>query len=208
MSKTSQPKDILASTDKAETDTQATPPDPFDPASLRLGQDYASTAGVQKVITVVPVRKPNKQEFFRVREGEDWRLETLVLEDQTNRDTYLVDPSLRSDLMDETTFVCLFTAISRQGAVFLWPAKMPAPDGRTNNWHDSALQAADIAQRQWVKMAASMAQGMYLTFSPISELPEPEWPEISFRDLLAKAFGSRRIASMDHPVLKELRGEL
>jgi len=37
-------------------------PDPFDPAALRLDQSYADTVGVKKLLTTVPVRKPNRQD--------------------------------------------------------------------------------------------------------------------------------------------------
>jgi hypothetical protein len=67
------------------------PPDPFDPASLRLGQDFVSSIGVKKVLTVVRCRKPSRQEFVRVRPGVEWRLETAVYEDKVQRETYLVD---------------------------------------------------------------------------------------------------------------------
>ena len=71
-----------------------TAPDPFDPARLRLSQDFAAMAGVRKVLTVVPCRKPHRHEFVRVRPGEDWRLETGMFEDKVNRDVYLVAPAL------------------------------------------------------------------------------------------------------------------
>ena len=41
-------------------------PNPFDPAALRLDQNFADSAGVQKLIVTVPVRKPHKQDFIRV----------------------------------------------------------------------------------------------------------------------------------------------
>ena len=49
-------------------------PDPFDPASLRLDQNFAETAGVKKLLTTVPVRKPNRQDFVRVHPDADFRL--------------------------------------------------------------------------------------------------------------------------------------
>ena len=84
------------------------PPDPFDPASLRLSQDFASSIGVKRVLTVVPCRKPNRHEFVRVREGDQWRLETGVFEDKVNRDTYLVARELWPELLGEVLPVCLF----------------------------------------------------------------------------------------------------
>jgi predicted DNA-binding transcriptional regulator AlpA len=46
--------------------TNQTGPNPFDPAALRLDQSYADTVGVKKLLTTVPVRKPNRQDFVRV----------------------------------------------------------------------------------------------------------------------------------------------
>ena len=43
----------------------------FDLDSLRLKQDFSETLGVQRVLSHVPVRKPNKTNFIRVHPGED-----------------------------------------------------------------------------------------------------------------------------------------
>ena len=40
-----------------------------------------------------------------------------------------------------------------------------------------------------------------------AELAEPAWPAKTFGDLLKVAFRDRFIDSIDHPVLKRLRGE-
>jgi hypothetical protein len=58
----------------------AEPPDPFDVASLRLSQNFTETAGVKKLLTTVPVRKPKKQEFVRVHPGEGYRLDVAMIE--------------------------------------------------------------------------------------------------------------------------------
>ena len=44
---------------------QDPPPDPFDPANLRLSQSFTDMAGVKKLLTNVPVKKPNPQKFVR-----------------------------------------------------------------------------------------------------------------------------------------------
>jgi hypothetical protein len=38
----------------------------FDPSVLRLSQNFSEATGVKKLVTTVPVRKPNKQDFIRV----------------------------------------------------------------------------------------------------------------------------------------------
>jgi hypothetical protein len=50
----------------------------FDPASLRLSQNFHESLGVKKALITVPVRKPAKQDFIRVHPDPDYRLETAV----------------------------------------------------------------------------------------------------------------------------------
>ncbi|MFZ1934334.1 MAG: hypothetical protein WCB27_20580 [Thermoguttaceae bacterium] len=195
----------------AQADTRLTaadrvPGDPFDPASLRLGQDFASAIGVKKVLTTVPCRKPNRHEFVRVRAGEEWSLETGVFEDKVNREIYLVQRDLWAELAGEVYPVCLFLAVNRQRDVFLWPAKLPGSDGRSNTWNESALAAALLAQSKWVRVAANMPGGMYDVYEAAGELDEPAWPELSLSEILKLCFRDRFIRAADHPAIRALRG--
>src|SRR5262245_60979963 len=54
--------------------------DPFDLDSLRLTQDFASVAGVKKLITTIPVKKPSKEWFIRTHPDPGYRLQTAVVE--------------------------------------------------------------------------------------------------------------------------------
>ena len=47
--------------------------DPFDPANLRLSQAFTETAGVKKLLTTIPVRKPGAQDFVRVHPSPEYR---------------------------------------------------------------------------------------------------------------------------------------
>jgi hypothetical protein len=53
-----------------------------------------------------------------------------------------------------------------------------------------------------------MAAGMYDVFEAKGELAEPEWPDLSFPQVLQLAFKSRYIEKVEHPILKALRGEV
>jgi hypothetical protein len=97
-------------------------------------------------------------------------------------------------------------AISRAGSVFLWPVRLPGPDGKRNPWHDSAEKTAQLAMRQWVRLMPNQAAGAYDTYAASAALPEPEWPDLTLRELLQLAFGERYIESGDHPVVRKLRG--
>jgi hypothetical protein len=102
----------------------------------------------------------------------------------------------------------LFTGITRQGILFLWPIRLPGQGGRVDSWNRSALDAALLAEDRWIRMAPNMSLGAYDVFQATGNLPEPEWPEISFRDILEIAFKDHLINDFNHPVLKRLRGEL
>ena len=184
------------------------PLDPFDPEALRLSQDFAALANVKPVLATVPVRKPNKQDYVRVHPAEDYQLTTALLELKEERETYLISPVLRGELFGELVPVTIFTAINRQGVVFLWPCRLPDETGRSNPWHLSALEAADCAKSRWTRVAADMSLGAYRIWEASGDLPDPEWPEQSLRDLLKIGFKGRYIDTLDHGVVKRLRGEI
>jgi hypothetical protein len=188
------------------TTAERIPLNPFDPAALRLSQDFACSLGVKKVLTVVPCRKPNRHEFVRVRAGEEWRLETGVFEDKVNREIYLVQRDLWTELAGEVFPVCLLLAINRQGDLFMWAAKLPGSDGRSNAWSDSALAAARLAETKWVRVAANMQGGHYDVYEAAGELGEPVWPELSLSEFLGLCFKDRFIQQADHPAIRALRG--
>jgi hypothetical protein len=53
-----------------------------------------------------------------------------------------------------------------------------------------------------------MGTGCYDVAVAPEGVAEPKWPEISLRELLRLAFGKGKlINSLDHPILKRLRGE-
>ena len=145
---------------------------------------------------------------MRVHPDPDWRLETAVLELKDERETYLVDPDLWSELPGELIPKVLFTAINRQGVIFLWPVRLPGEDGRGNTWNSSALEATALAAKGWVRIAANMSLGAYEVFQATAELPEPEWPDKDFQSLLEIAFKDHYVRSLDHPMIRRLRGEL
>ena len=187
------------------------PIDPFDLSALRLKQDFASQVGVKTLITTVRVQKPSKEIFVRCHPDEDYRIPTAVIElKDENREIYLVAQPLWPDLVEEATFSprLLVTSISRQGDLFLWPIRLPGPDGKIDEWNRSALEAADAARDRWVRVRAKMSQGAYEISVATGDIPEPVWPDLSFQEIIKIAFKDRMITSMDHPVLRRLRGEI
>jgi hypothetical protein len=182
------------------------PLDPFDPAALRLDQSFTETAGVKKLLTTIPVRKPNPQDFVRVHPDEAYRLPAAVIEFKEDRESYLVQPVIAREILGEYAMVVLHTTMNRQGVLHLWPVRLPSSDGRTNEWHRSAAEAAELAQKRWIRVKANMALGAYEMFEAAGTIPEPEWPTLPLRELLKIGFRDRLVDCLDHPVIKRLRG--
>jgi hypothetical protein len=178
----------------------------FDLSRLRLSQDFTASTGVKKLLTTVPVRRPDRQSFIRVH--PEWRLQTNVLELKEERETYLVDPSLWSELSSEVTPKVLLVAITREGVIFIWPIRLPGPDGRQDPWSCSALMAAGEAEKKWVRVTANMWLGAYELFTADANLPDPSWPDIGFEMLLKLAFKDRVIQDLDHPVVRKRGGKV
>jgi len=189
------------------TDNSDNTPNPFDPASLRLDQSYADTVGVKKLLTTVPVRKPNRQDFVRVHPDLAYRLTpAAIIEVKEDREVYLVTPEMAQALPGEFATVTLFTTINRQGTLHLWPVKLPNPEGRQNEWHRSAAEGAERATKKWVRVTASMSLGAYEIFEASGDLPDPVWPDFSFQEILKIAFRDRIVDRADHPLVQRLQG--
>jgi hypothetical protein len=182
--------------------------DPFDPAALRIsGEAEIST---ERVLTAVPVRKPKRDEFFRVRAGEDYTMDALVVErdDDLDREVYVVTPGCADAVLEVARRVRLFTCISKRGTVFLWPCKLPVESSSGRRYAETALKIAQHAESQWVRMWGDRSLGGYTMVKAKGNLDEPKWPDKTFRDLLRVAFENRIIDRPDHPVIRELNGDL
>jgi len=176
--------------------------------SLRLSQDFRDDIDVSKVLVQVPVRRPSRQEFVRVYDDEKYRMDTSILELKAERQHYLLAPSLRDALTGDWCPVRLVTTINRLGVLFLWPLKLTGPYGQSNPWYETGIEAANLATSNWIKVVADMNLGGYQSFAAKADLPEPVWPEHTFQELLEIAFRDHFIDTLDHPVVKQLLGEV
>lgn len=183
--------------------------DSLDIGKLRLSQDFMETVGVKRALLHVPVRRPAKEWWVRCHPEESYQMQWMLLELKEERELYFPHPDVLPELMTESTLVpkLLVTSITRQNVVFLWEIRMPGSDGRLDEWNRSAMEAADRARHQWVRVAANRSLGAYDCFTTSADLPDPAWPELTFDELVKIAFKDRYIATLDHPILQKLRGE-
>jgi len=103
----------------------------FDLKNLRLNQNFIETAGVKKLLTTVPVRKPGPQDFVRVHPHPDYRADVALLELRDDHEVYLLIPAMAQELPGEFFMATLFTAfksaecsfpLAGQNAGARWPA--------------------------------------------------------------------------------------
>jgi hypothetical protein len=189
----------------------AAPGDPFSLDSLRLTQDFATAANVESVLKTIPVRKPSSEWWVRVHPDPAYHIFTFVLElkEEENRGTYLVAKSLWSALANEPAFSprILFMAVNTQAVSFIWPVRPPNPDRKDDTWNRSALDAAHEAQSKWVRVKPNMPLRGYEIVVAKEHLVEPRWRPESFQQIIDTAFRDCLIRDLNHPVLRQLRGE-
>lgn len=187
---------------------EATADDPFDPKRLRVSSDFGGSlggGGVKKQRNIVPVRKPDRRWFVRVHPTESLDAPTLADEDDKK---FIVLPEIAELIPELVKFERLCLAISRQDVVFFWPIKLPDIDGRIDTWNESAILIAEQAKKEWVRVISNRPLSAYEPGTLAIELPEPVWPEEPLKALLRIAFRGRLIESIDHPLIKRLRGEI
>jgi hypothetical protein len=179
----------------------------FDIAGLR--ENPIEDVAVEQVMLSIHIRKPGNQEWFRVHGDPAYVVDCLLLEVENgmDRERYWVAPQLRMALLEESKRVRLFTCINRRRVPFLWPAKLPTPDGGGRQWAISALAAAERAKTDWCRIRGNKDAGSYDLWVAKEQLEEPKWPDKTYQELVELAFDGKVISSPDHRVIRELQGK-
>lgn len=166
---------------------------------------------VQKVLGQIGVGRPSLTNFFSVHPDPTYSIDTyLLIVGETGNEFYLPSPDLWVSLQSESSMKTrrLVTTVTPQGALGIWPLGLPDATGRLNSWTESALEIAEYAKGRWVRIKSNREIARYECFEAQGTLTEPSWPELSFEQMMNMAFRDRRIMSLDHPVLRRLRGEI
>ena len=175
-------------------------------AEIRAPQDF--NVEVKKVWVHIPVGRPPKQEFIRVRAGDEWS-DTLGLYEKRSewgREIYVVLPSMYDTLTGEFSIYKVILAVTRRDKPYVWPIKLPGPDGRHNTWHSTALEAASLAKEKWIRLQPNQDVGAYDVLVAENQTYEPQWPDLTFLEIINIAFKGRIIRDPDHHIIQEWRG--
>ncbi len=175
---------------------------------LRLSNDFCSEIEVVEVLSPYEIRKPGPREFIRVHPGEDYQIVVGALKEKIGmgEKLWLVGSDVRVEFSDEVVPINLRLAITRSNRPFLWPLNVSS-NGNSNPWNLSALHAAETAKTAWVRLTSKRDEGRYDIYAAKGNLPDPIWPDSDFGTILELAFAGRVITDLNHPYLRQLRGE-
>jgi hypothetical protein len=133
----------------------------------------------------------------------------LEREDAMDRETYMVFPEVQHLVLEELRLARVITYINRRGKLFLWPIRLPVEgNDRNRRIAETALRCAEEAKTLWVRVMWDGDIGAYTMHRAKGDIGEPQWPDKSMRDLLELGFRHYLIDRPDHPVIRELAGEL
>jgi hypothetical protein len=185
---------------------------PFDPARIRIGTNYGDLVGTQAANLTFPVwARPPKASWFRVHPTNEVDILMLDLTETDSDALYYLDRSLYSQLILEPTvgIRLLVQCQTRQGTDFLWAIKLKGPfDKRENSWTTSALKERTLGRTKWIRHRSNREKQGYDPKVAVGIDAEPEWPTMSFEEILELALKDRYITSLDHEVLVALlKGE-
>jgi hypothetical protein len=193
--------------------TPITVGEPADAASLAIDQRHMEDFLKADLMPgIVECKRPPKATYFTVKpedpNGPPENRGFYFLLEASGRDPYLVSPAiadLKKDDEDTIRPIYLVRYVTMAGEEGLWPVKLNSPDGKSNRWNTSALNALKIAEEgAWVRL---ISKGEYrATVSPktLKDTP-PRWSNRTFKQLVNAAFPADRVVtSLDHPIWEEL----
>ena len=181
--------------------------DTSDLRRFRISHASGSGAQFSNIVVSCPVRKPDKQEFVKTHPDPEMSMVAALIEIKAEQKPYLVNPELVPHLLAECVTKVLHTTISTNGALMLWPIRMPDEFGRLDTWNSAAHTAAERARTHWIRLTANRMANTYDTLEAKGAFPEPEWPDATLGALLDLGFRDAVIEDLDHAVLRRLRGE-
>ena len=73
-----------------------------------------------------------------------------------------------------------------------------------DRYFESVSEAITTAKSEWVRLKWNKPQGTYDTLRTDKKLPEPEWPEETFQEIVNIAFQNFMIRDLKHPVVERL----
>ena len=177
---------------------------------VRARADQSIDLGVTTEYTVIPIRNPKPDEFFRCMSDEDYSMDTYILSLKTENEWYLIDPDILPEIQLESQLrvMTLYVCVTMNSTPFVTCIPQPDEMGKINSWHTSGHITMEEAKLCWVRRQADKANSCYLVTKAMNaKLPDPKWPTITLNEIIDRAFDKYYINDIQDPVLQRLRGE-
>jgi hypothetical protein len=155
----------------------------------------------------VYVGKPQPARYVRAYRNNEFAHEFGFVYDQTGDQQYLVLPDLIDEIGVDVRMRKLFTLVDWHGDVWLWPLLTSDGRGRTDPYTRSAHEAIEAAYEEWVRLIVIGGTNKITVMPSADRHIDPTWPA-DYYDAIRKGFTGRVIDSLDHPVVRRLRGQI
>jgi hypothetical protein len=178
---------------------------------VRAKADQSIDLGVTTEYTVIPIRNPKPDEFFRCMPDEDYSMDAHILSLKTENEWYLIDPDILPEIQLESQLrvMTLYVCVTMNSTPFVTCIPQPDEMGKINSWHESGHRTMEESKQCWVRRQADKANGGYvITKAMNAKLPDPKWPTMTLSEIIDRAFDKFYINDIQHPVLQRLRGEM
>ena len=189
--------------------TKPAPVDPFDPMNLGISTDYAAAINAKASTKPFELRAPNDQEFFRTSPRENHHLVVGSIADKQDMGkVYIVSGVLLEEVKlkfpKAVRAVELVLTQILVGASLVWP--VPLAEDRGGKWNSTQRAACAQGKTRWTNKTSGRGEYDIL---PVDNPKVVDWDSFPpFRDILRQAASERLIDSLEHPLLKKLRGEI
>ena len=177
---------------------------------VRAKADQSIDLGVTTEYTMLPIRNPKPDEFFRCMPNEDYSMDAHILSLKTENEWYMIDPDILPEIQLESQLrvMTLYVCVTMNSTLFVTCIPQADEMGKINMWHLSGHRSMEEAKQCWVRRQADKANGGYVITKAINaKLPDQKWPTMTLSEIIDRAFDKFYINDIQDPVLQRLRGE-
>lgn len=176
----------------------------IDIASLQLPVELARIGDKKPKFSA---GKPGKGLWWMAHPDKTWSIPAMaIIEMPDEIEPYFLMPQIAMKLKTtQYSVVSLHTVITHLGDVMLLPAKV-----NENHGYATSLRAAiEAAKFGYVRLVPNQVTKKYDRIDPDGEVDPPVWPEdLTFTQLCNEALKDRLVRTMDHPAVRNARGDL
>ena len=157
-------------------------------------------------ITVIPIRQPKSDEFFRCDYREEMQMAVNIFTLKDEQEEYLIDENVIQSIGHETLIKrkTAFVCYTMSNTPFVATIPLPDDQGKVNQWHKSALMTMERAKTEWIRRQAERKTSQYtIQVAKPNICPELKLTDLTIEEVIDQAFEDYYIFDTDHPVLKK-----